>query len=357
MKRFSKILLVIFIVAIYNTSFADEVKFTEGTYNDILELAQKENKVVMIDFVTDWCKWCIETDNKVYTVPKVYDYANANQINWKIDAEKGEGIELAKKYKVTGYPTIIFTDSQGNEIDRIYGYILADDFYNTMVDYNNGENTYSKLKSAVEANPEDAEANYKYGEKLISLGQVEEAKPYIEKAVKLDPSNASGYGDDAMMTLAYLNEDFLKLKELINEYPESNKLKEAYVNAAGIVGGKNFNDAKAIYDEAFAKFGNDDELINFNYGMFLLDKAYGVMAGENVSNEDREKALEIITECQNYVRGSVNESTSYYVMAKLYYQMGDLVKANEAIDKAMSLRSAKSYTELKEEINSQNAKK
>ncbi|MBK8552006.1 MAG: DUF255 domain-containing protein [Ignavibacteria bacterium] len=110
MKSIFKSVIILFILIITKTTSA-EVIFSNGSYQEILDLAKQQNKTIMIDFVTDWCKWCIETDRKVYTDAKVTAYANEHQINWKIEAEKGEGPDLAKKYGVKGFPTIVFTSS------------------------------------------------------------------------------------------------------------------------------------------------------------------------------------------------------------------------------------------------------
>ncbi len=53
---------------------------------------------------------------------------NTNFVNYKLDAEKGEGIGLAKKYAVTGYPTSMYLDSDGNLIYRHTGYGNVKDF-------------------------------------------------------------------------------------------------------------------------------------------------------------------------------------------------------------------------------------
>jgi Tfp pilus assembly protein PilF len=41
--------------------------------------------------------------------------------------------------------------------------------------------------------PESAEANLGMARTLVALQQPEKARPYLEKAVKLDPSNASAH--------------------------------------------------------------------------------------------------------------------------------------------------------------------
>ncbi len=351
MKAIARFLFIAGIVAVFNISYADEVQFTQGSYQEVLAKAKSENKIVMIDFVTDWCKWCIETDNKVYKRPDVYEYANTYQINWKIDAEKGEGPDLAKKYNVKGYPTIIFVDGDGNEVDRIYGYIFADEFLQKMKDYNAGINTYAALKSAVESSPDDPAANWKYAEKLISYGEYEQAKPYLEKVISLDAGNSAGYTDDAKLSMASSGESPEAIVSWMQEYPTSDKMKDAYVNAANMYSSSDFAKAKSFFDEAYGKYGKGDELLDFNYGLFLYSKAYSMMKAENASKDTWKEGLSLIEEAMPYVAGSVNEASAYYVKSELYHLLGEKDKANDAIDMSIKLYDKKVYRDQKDKIN------
>ncbi len=51
----------------------------------------------------------------------------AQVVPLKVDAEK-EGKELARKYKVQGFPTILFIDNQEKVVDKIVGYLPPDKF-------------------------------------------------------------------------------------------------------------------------------------------------------------------------------------------------------------------------------------
>ncbi len=53
---------------------------------------------------------------------KVGEKFNANFINYQIDAEKGEGIDVAKKYAVNAYPTSLYVSGNGDLIHRAIGY-------------------------------------------------------------------------------------------------------------------------------------------------------------------------------------------------------------------------------------------
>ncbi|MEP7146509.1 MAG: thioredoxin family protein, partial [bacterium] len=313
---------------------------------------------VMIDFITDWCKWCIETDRKVYTNANVSSYANEHQINWKIDAEKGEGPDLAKKYGVKGYPTIVFASADGNEIDRIYGYLPAEQFLQKMKDYNNGVNTFSALKKLVEDNPTDPEANYKLADKISSNGLEGDVKFYLNNTISFDPGNQKGFTDDAKFMLAYLNEDPAALKQLLIEYPGSEKAKDGYISLASFYADKDdYKSADQFYNDAFAKYGKNDFDLKQSYGSLLLDRGYKTMKNEKSTKPERKEAIKTLEKSLEYVKGTVNEASVYYVISDLQLQNKNIKKANESIDMAIKIYDKKAYRDQKEKINKQQAAK
>ena len=112
---------LVMMILLVSVGFA-EIHWFDGSFADAQK--QANDKMIMIDFYTDWCVWCKRLDADTYSDKFVVKWADENLISLKIDAEKGEGIELTKKYNATGFPTILFTDSDGNEIDRIVGHVF-----------------------------------------------------------------------------------------------------------------------------------------------------------------------------------------------------------------------------------------
>ena len=88
-------------------------------YKEALALAKKEDKRVVIDFVTTWCGPCHSMDRHVYTAKPVFD-KSSDVIFLKLDGDDER--ELNKQYKIKGYPTLILLDSAGKEIRRRSGY-------------------------------------------------------------------------------------------------------------------------------------------------------------------------------------------------------------------------------------------
>ena len=104
------------------------VKFEKLTLKEALAKAKKENKLVFMDVYAVWCGPCQQMTSRVFPQKKAGDYFNANFVNVKFDAEKGEGVDIARVYGVKAYPTFLLLDGDGNEVGRIVGGAPVDDF-------------------------------------------------------------------------------------------------------------------------------------------------------------------------------------------------------------------------------------
>ncbi len=107
-----------------------ESPFQKGTVAKIMEKAKAENKLILVDVYTTWCGPCKLMDRTTFSHEDVRDILKNKVIAYKIDAEKGEGIKLARKYKVRGYPCILILDGDGKLVDMQLGYIPPSAFLN-----------------------------------------------------------------------------------------------------------------------------------------------------------------------------------------------------------------------------------
>ncbi|MBX9668710.1 MAG: DUF255 domain-containing protein [Candidatus Obscuribacterales bacterium] len=98
-----------------------------------LEIARTGRKWVLIDVYTDTCYWCKRLDAEVYALPQIAGFVNKSFVCMKANAEKGDGVEIAKKYGVEGYPCTLILDPSGKEKGRIFGYVNAGQFPHELV--------------------------------------------------------------------------------------------------------------------------------------------------------------------------------------------------------------------------------
>lgn len=104
------------------TAFAADAPFVEGSLQDVFKRAADEEKLVFIDVYTDWCGPCKLLDKTTWKDEKVKEVLAGKVLSLKVNAEMGEGIQFAKKYRITGYPTLLVLNAEGKVLDRHIGY-------------------------------------------------------------------------------------------------------------------------------------------------------------------------------------------------------------------------------------------
>ncbi len=106
------------------------IEFEKDTiWENILEKAKKEDKLIFLDAYTDWCIPCKWMSANVFTNDSVADFYNENFINVKTEMEKtGTGKRLAKKYQINRYPTSLYIDEKGEVNYKHSGSLKSQEF-------------------------------------------------------------------------------------------------------------------------------------------------------------------------------------------------------------------------------------
>jgi thiol-disulfide isomerase/thioredoxin len=125
MKTKSLIIAFLFLSVL---GFSQGIEFEHGTWKDVLEKAKQTNKPIFVDVFTSWCGPCKKMSKDIFPLSEVGKEYNANFVCFQIDAEKGDGIEIAKKYEVTSYPTYLFIKADGTIFSRAMGSMSAEKF-------------------------------------------------------------------------------------------------------------------------------------------------------------------------------------------------------------------------------------
>lgn len=87
----------------------------------ILEKAQKEKKPVFLEMHAAWCAPCKMMEEDVFTQKPVFNYLNANFLNFRADFDAPNGKTIAGIYEIKGLPTMIFLDPNGVVLERQLG--------------------------------------------------------------------------------------------------------------------------------------------------------------------------------------------------------------------------------------------
>ncbi len=95
--------------------------------------AAKEGKLMLIDFSgSDWCGWCRKMDEEVFSQPKFVRDASKKYVLVMIDSPRDKSIlskvarkqnqKLVEKYSVSGFPTVVIANPEGEKIGGHSGY-------------------------------------------------------------------------------------------------------------------------------------------------------------------------------------------------------------------------------------------
>ncbi|MCH7732293.1 MAG: thioredoxin family protein [Candidatus Marinimicrobia bacterium] len=95
--------------------------FMDLSFENAIIQAKEQNKIVLAKFHADWCHWCNKMDNTTFSDPDIVDKLQ-EFIPIKIDIEEGVGLKLAQDAGVSGLPTIVFFDGDGEVIGKYVGY-------------------------------------------------------------------------------------------------------------------------------------------------------------------------------------------------------------------------------------------
>ena len=123
-----KQLLIISVLFFSVLGFSQGIEFEHGTWKEVLVKAKQTNKPIFIDVFTSWCGPCKKMSKEIFPLAEVGKVFNANFVCYQIDAEKGDGIEIAKKYEVKSYPTYLFIKADGTLFSRSVGSMEAEKF-------------------------------------------------------------------------------------------------------------------------------------------------------------------------------------------------------------------------------------
>ena len=194
-KQLKSIVFALLVYSAVATAQNRNIKFEHGTWQEVKDKAAKENKLVFIDCYTSWCGPCKWIAKTIFTNDTVADYFNEHFICAKFDMEVGEGKELAKKYAVQAYPSLIFADTKGEMVHRNCGAGNAQELIAFAKDAQTPDKTYSSMIAKYNSGNRDASfiLNYLKTTQAAYLNTNDIAVAYLSAQKESDLSNRANW--------------------------------------------------------------------------------------------------------------------------------------------------------------------
>jgi len=260
----------------------------------------------------------------------------------KVDAEKGEGVDLAKQYNVHGYPTIVFIQNDGKEIDRIVGYLPPKPFLDELKRIERGEDTYLSLANQVKETPQNVDVLIKYANKL------QDRQPYSEEGKKtwqlietLSKPDTKEHTEAQFRVAQFkaVGEKSSKpLKEYIANNPESPYVINAYTNLVGIQKRLGNKDAEAsAYKKAVEIAERQNELspnLLNGYAWRMTELELNL----NDALKRAQQAVEMVKDQDPQTQAQIMDTE-----AEVFWKLGKPDKAIEVMNQCIKLQPSDDY--------------
>jgi len=189
--------------------------------------AKQSHKLLMVDFYTSWCGYCKKLDAETYTDATVIKQTG-QVVTVKVDAEH-EGKDLARKYGVTGYPTVLFLNETGGVEGFFDGFMPAPKFTQSFNDTIKRHQNFLAAQAHYHKNSNDARGAFELMGFFASQGKSAEAISMQRQVERLDPKNAKGLLSRSCLNLG----DFYSLR---NQFDKSMPLYRRAIHITKVPG-------------------------------------------------------------------------------------------------------------------------
>ena len=137
----------------------------------------------MIDFVADWCAACKVMEKDVY---ETSDFERAAEPFVLVRVDADHRTDLSLKYKIATLPSVLFTDSQGNELFRATGFIDLKPMMELLATLPHDVSEFNRLGATLSRDKNNFAALREMGGRLQAASLYRTSIDYYVRALQLN---------------------------------------------------------------------------------------------------------------------------------------------------------------------------
>lgn len=154
---------------------AQGIALKEMPFEEALRQAGEQNKLLFVDFYTEWCMPCREMARRLESEQAAADFFNPRFVTVKYDLERGEGKTLRDRFNVTGIPSYFIFAPDGTELYRRTGALPLQEFIERIAAGADPRNAISIMEKEWREGHATKERTMNYLNFLIEGGRVEQS--------------------------------------------------------------------------------------------------------------------------------------------------------------------------------------
>lgn len=266
-----------------------------------------------------------------------------------MDVDKKEGSELFSNFNGTAMPTLIFLDSNGNEIDRIIGYLPPEDYQTRIAEIQSNLNTLAACLQKYENGERTPHLLFTIAEKYSDRNESANAKKYYLELLNSFPDIDENMVSTAKFKVAYdefKNGNMSQFNKFINRFPTSPMAQQALsLMARFYKGSDNLVSELGVYARMLALYPNNPRILN-SYAWRMAEIKLNL---EDALNKAK-YAVELTKGDKDFQAGILDTE------AEILWRMGRFDDAILTIEKSLQIDPSNDYF-LNQKIKFVNAKK
>jgi thioredoxin-like negative regulator of GroEL len=179
-----------------------------ATVDDAARVAQPGNRPMLLDFVADWCAACKVMASDVYETAD-FERAATDFVLVRVDAD--HRTDLALRYKIATLPSVIVTDSQGNELFRATGFIDLQPMMELLESVPHDVAEFNRLGATLARDRNNFAALTEMGGRLRAASFYRTSIDYYARALQLNEAKRDAAAREEI--LHAMGANYLEVKE------------------------------------------------------------------------------------------------------------------------------------------------